>query len=682
MSIPRREFLHQMLGGVAAATALPVAVLHASPELHINRARFPQGVASADPLSDAITLWTRIEPVASAPPMQSLRAQISTSSIFDSVVLDTVTEANRDDDYTVRLFVDGLASDKTYYFRFITDTGEASRTGRTRTAPEPDADRAAVIGFASCQNYEQGFYGAWARMISEDQARPKSEQIDFILHLGDFIYERYRGRALNGERFARKLPDFPDGKADGERVFAWSLADYRHLYKVYLSDPHLQAARARWPFVCTWDDHEFSNDSYQGAATYHETIVGHQQRKRHANKAWFEFVPASLDSLRDKNSGQHAHDFVDKGSVTNGSLGKVGADGLHDDAATRNALSSLCIYRSLRWGRHVDLLITDLRSYRSPPAVPFGLAKELGLQVEPAELVEICDAGREYNSGNPPDTLPYGNGKIPNPARERAPGSMLGTRQRQWFEQQLQQSDATWRVWANGIPCMKLCLDLSTLPFMNMSDSILIQDAWAGYPTELRGLLSYIKRTGRANLVSLSGDHHMNAAALLYPEAGDSSKAAGMDFATSGISSTPHWESAMHQTGKSGSSSAMLCGAEVDGELRNTWNMSFLHGVLATMTYVRTGLLSVAQWLGPNKANRGLRYIDTDSNGYGVARFDGSGMNVDLITVSDTTEPCDLPGPDILRTISFQAASVRPGEEPVLVGPHISGTPPFPYSET
>ena len=254
----------------------------------------------------------------------------------------------------------------------------------------------------------------------------------------------------------------------------------------------------------------------------------------------------------------------------------------------------------------------------------------MGLEVEPAELVDICDGGRDYNNGRPPDTLPFGDGQIPNPARSRPAGSMLGPRQRGWFQEKLANSEATWRVWGNGIPCMTLRLDLNTLPFMAMQDSILIQDAWAGYPSERREILEFVNNSGRSNLVSLSGDHHMHAAALLYPDTPPqpAAKPAGMDFATSGISSTPHWESALHRTNSPDSSSRLLCGATVDGELRNTWNMSLLHGVLATMAYAQTGMIKIAQWLGPNKSNKGLKYIDTHSNGYGVARFSGAELTV------------------------------------------------------
>ncbi len=118
-------------------------------------------------------------------------------------------------------------------------------------------------------------------------AAPAGEQIDFVLHTGDFINERVFPKRYRGGDQPRLPPPFPDGANDDSNDYAVSLADYRHLYKTYLGDPHLQAARARWPFVCTWDDHEFSNNGYQSYSTYGGENRPDPQRKLNANQAWF-----------------------------------------------------------------------------------------------------------------------------------------------------------------------------------------------------------------------------------------------------------------------------------------------------------------------------------------------------------------------------------------------------------
>ena len=269
----RRQILKAALAGTVFLRAGIATALSGKNPATVSQLRFPQGVASADPKPDSIMLWTRVAPE-SSPTSVDLRLLVSEHPDFNTLVLDRVVTAHGANDFTVRAVVDGLSEDKHYYYRFGTVDNSWSREGRTRTAPAPDNDRAINLAFASCQNYEQGYFGAWARMITEDKACPTSHQIDFVLHLGDFIYERYHGINSEGERYARPLPSFPDGQQDGHRSYAWTLADYRHLYKVYLADPQLQAARARWPFVATWDDHEFSNDNYQSVATYHDQRVG------------------------------------------------------------------------------------------------------------------------------------------------------------------------------------------------------------------------------------------------------------------------------------------------------------------------------------------------------------------------------------------------------------------------
>ena len=89
---------------------------------------------------------------------------------------------------STRLVVQGLDADTIYFYRFLA-AGDQSRLGRTRTAPMPDVERPTRFAFAACQNFEQGFYGAWARMIADDISAPTEQQLDFVLFLGDFIYE-------------------------------------------------------------------------------------------------------------------------------------------------------------------------------------------------------------------------------------------------------------------------------------------------------------------------------------------------------------------------------------------------------------------------------------------------------------------------------------------------------------
>ena len=640
---------------------------HASPPgdrvRPLTAAQFPQGVASGDPQASSIMLWTRAEPSAPAAAEVHLLLELSRDEDFADSVFSQPVSANAGSDYTIRAHVSGLDADTIYFYRFRGGANSTSRTGRTRTAPAAAQARRINVAFASCQSYEQAHYGAWARMLEDDARAPASEQIDFVLHLGDFIYERSWHTRRDGSPQARRVPDFPDGVETDRNRYAVSLRDYRHLYKVYLSDPHLQAARARWPFVCTWDDHEFSNDCFQAYSTYAGDIRLEAQRKLWANQAWFEFIPAVLDELHE----QPAHGFRPR---------SLNGDVESDNAA---AVSSLRIYRKCSWGKYLDVFLTDTRSYRSPPSLPDGFAASLGLPLNTVGLVAIADGGRDYNAGQPPDTLPYGDGKQANPARDRAPGTLLGDAQREWFLDALASSRANWKLWGNSLPLLPMRLDLSTLPFTNYEDSIFNIDTWSGFPGEVERLMRGLETRGIAGLVSLSGDHHMHAAGTVKRNPADTAaQAVAADFSVAGISSSPIFEDLLAITRESYSAFQTLVYRDAGQALEPVWNMTMLDGTLPAYLYTKTGLRSAARWLGPNRANPGLQYVDTTVNGYGLASFDEHELSVRLITVEDPRADFTH-APAIHHAAVFRLPLWRAGEPPQIDGPNFDGPAPFPF---
>ena len=654
----------QLLGLLSSGTFLLSAGMQAAIKLtgSPQRLRFPQGVASGDPQPDGVMLWTRAEPE-SPSDMVALSLQVAQDPDFSELVLQAALSTDKTSDYTLRAFVDNLKPARTYYYRFLGEDGSGSVTGRTRTAPLPDAEAPVKVALASCQNYESGFYGSWARMLADDLAADDDDQINFVMHVGDFIYERiYRQRYRGGEQPRLPVP-FPDGGNDGRNDYAVSLADYRHLYKTYLSDPHLQAARARWPFVCTWDDHEFSNNGFQSYSTYNGKNRPDPQRKLNANQAWFEFVPMLLNDAR---TGAPTHDFAG------------GVLGDNEEENNHVAVDSLCIYRRLRWGKLLDVVITDNRSYRSPQCLAPDFHKTLGLPMNTVKLVEIADGGRDYDDGNPPEFLPYGDGTIPNPARRRPAGSILGEAQKKWFLEQLKTSAATWKVWGNSIPALPFHINLSGLPSSCYEDSVISIDSWAGYPHELRSLLEFIHDAGITGVVSLSGDHHLHAAGLLKARRDDHNSASVCaEFSTSCISAEPMYEDAFNKARHEQEFAPLVYRLE-NGEETPVWNMTLQDGVQAALAYQRNGLREPARRLGPNRANSGLRYVDSNARGYTVARFDVGKLKVEMVTMSDVTIPFEQ-APAARRRAFFRLPIWRDGEEPGLSGPSFSGSPPFPF---
>ena len=607
-------------------------------------------------------LWTRAEPIVAADNAKLL-VQVSKDSNFETILVDALVESVRDSDYTVRAYITGLSPDTTYFYRFIGAENSVSRLGRTRTSPAPQQAKNVNLAFVSCQSYEQSYYGAWARMLADDKSAAEDGQIQFVLQLGDFIYERSWTKRYDGSPQSRYVPDFPDGVTTEKTRHAVSLADYRHLYKTYLSDPHLQEARARWPFISIWDDHEFSNDNFQSYSNYGETPTMDAQRKLDANQAWFEYIPATLSDL----DTQAAHNFR---------TGKLTGNELSDNKA---ALESLCIYRKLQWGKHLDIVLTDTRSYRSEPCLPKHFATSIGLPMNSAKLVDIADYGNSYNDGKPPEFLPYGDGATANPAFDRSPGTCLGLSQREWFMDTLSTSSATWKLWGNALPLMPLRLNLSAIPVLDYEDSVISIDAWAGYPSEMRLLMSHLRDENIPGVVSLSGDHHLHGASTVSWSISDpNAKPVAADFACAGISSTPLIEDVIDTAKDAGAMLRELIVLQEEDSRVPIWHMTMLQGVLSSFSYVKTGLKSIADWLGPNQANPGLRFIDATANGYGLAQFRPDEVQVQLISMENMQEAFTS-APDIRYKAKFRIASWEGSASPDLQGPTFDGDPPFPF---
>jgi alkaline phosphatase D len=663
MPLTRRNLLEWLTSSTFFLTIAPGSGIAAQLPSDATPLQFPQGVASGDPQPDGVMLWTRAIAASGANSPVSLLLQLGADRDFSTLLLQEEVQTDAQSDYTVRAYVDGLAPDTWYYYRFLGADGSASRTGRTRTAPAPGQARNVNLAFVSCQNYEQAFYGGWARMLLDDRNAPEADRIQFVLHLGDFIYERCWRERLQGGPPSRHVPPFPDGVEMKEHRDAVSLADYRHLYKTYLDDPHLQEARANWPFICTWDDHEFADDNFQSFTNEDGSARLEAQRKLDANQAWFEFIPAVLDEL----ANQPAHNFRPRV--------------LGPDKRTHNtaAVDSLRIYRKLGWGQYLDIVLTDSRSYRPPPCLAPGFAATLGLPLNTVRLVEIADAGAEYEGGNPPVTLPWGDGTVANPAQQRPPGSMLGPAQRTWLLESIKASTASWKIWANALPLMPMRLDMSSLPFTDYEDSVFNIDGWAGYPHEAGTLMRLLETAGIAGVVSLSGDHHMHGAGTVQRSTTDpQAKPVAVDFTVAAVSSSPIFEDLVAAATADHSSFATLVYRETDGGLQPTWHITMLQGVLAAYAYAKTGLQAASGWLGPNKANPGLSFVDTTINGYGLASVDGEEMQVQLVAMQDCRAAFEQP-PGIAYTARFRLPLWRSGEAPQLSGPQFDGSPPFPF---
>ena len=266
----RRRFL-QALATVllGAATGLREALALSRP-----RVSFRHGVASGDPLPGAVIIWTRV----STPYADDVDVdwQVALDEGMRQVVQHGRIATGRQRDFTVKVDVSGLEPGQRYFYRFRC-AGRNSPVGQTKTLPRGDVGEAR-FAVVSCSNYPAGFFNAYRDIAGRDD-------LDAVLHLGDYIYEYGLGdyATEHAEEIGR-VPDPP-----GE---ALSLADYRRRHAQYKTDADSIDMLARLPLIAIWDDHEFTNDAWKGGAQNHQADEGSWPVRRDAAlQAWFEWMP-------------------------------------------------------------------------------------------------------------------------------------------------------------------------------------------------------------------------------------------------------------------------------------------------------------------------------------------------------------------------------------------------------
>lgn len=467
MSASTEGVLPRPDGGVAA----PDGGVATGPKLATGTGwKFPQSVASGDPKPDGAILWTRVVPstaddVASSNAADFLvRVRVTdadnasllgtSSALTGTLLVDATVLVQGAYDHTIRHKVMGLAPGQVHYFQVVAG-GVNSKVGRFKTAPAEGSDVAQLkVLVLTCQDWTINHWGGFEHMVANETA-------DFVLHLGDYIYE------TTGESFQAGTVEtrhdalvFPVGGSlsTSSGKFALTIDDYRYLYKKYRSDSRLQALHERFAFVAIWDDHEFSDDCWRDAETYDNGTylpgVGgdntHQlSRRRAANQAWFENMPADVNF----------------------------------DAAN-GYYENISIYRELKFGKLAHLILTDERLYRADHMIPEAAPN-------PATGQPVGRIGARYFV--PEDSL-YG-AEAQKIAGAGALGfrdsfelvSMLGKKQREWWKDKMKTSTATWKLWGNEVSLLRVGINgtdaLATLVALNSISTLATQISTAAAST-------------------------------------------------------------------------------------------------------------------------------------------------------------------------------------------------------
>ncbi|MCF7689807.1 MAG: alkaline phosphatase D family protein [Cephaloticoccus sp.] len=280
--LTRRGFLAGGLGLAAATVISPCLLGAVQVRGKLSGYPFTLGVASGDPATDGVVLWTRLAPRplepggGMSPEPVNVSWQVADDEKFKRIVTQGTAQAKPQWGHSVHVEVSGLRPDCWYWYRFKA-AGELSLTGRTRTLPAsgtaPDHLR---FAFVSCQKYEMGYYTAYEHLARED--------LDLVIHLGDYIYEKEDSNAAVRPHHQSKC---------------MTLDGYRARYAIGKCDPNLQAAHAMAPWILTWDDHEVAND-YANAISEHpdrEPPTEFLLRRAAAYQAYYEHMPLRHSSL-------------------------------------------------------------------------------------------------------------------------------------------------------------------------------------------------------------------------------------------------------------------------------------------------------------------------------------------------------------------------------------------------
>lgn len=466
--IDRRSFI---MTGTLGIGALAVPGFAQTPNVSAARG-FTHAVASGEPMADSMLLWTRFVPATGD--TAQLRVDLSETPDFVKVAGSGEQITGPWRDWTAKITVGGLKPATVYYYRFVAPDGSLSPVGRTKTLPVGPAKsfRAAIF---SCSNLPFGYFNAYAHAAARND-------IDLAIHLGDYLYEYPTGDYP-------AVKDMVAGRMPEPATELIHLADYRLRYASYRADPDLQKLHQLVPMIVQWDDHESSNDSWEGGAQNHQSDEGDWNARRAAAiQVYREWMPVSDEPWKAYDIGTLATLFRTETRL----LGRTQQPDVAPLFRNLNITKALTEFRDGHWQNPA---MTMMGSQQED-----WLAHGLRASVKAGQRWQIVGFGTIMgNTVSPQEAISW----VGPDAPQRARNYVLA-----------------------GVAAAKVGLPLN-------------YDSWGGYPAARARFLKTAQSAG-ANLVVISGDSH-NAWAY---DLGQDGKAAGVEFAGQGVTS-PGFESAV-----------------------------------------------------------------------------------------------------------------------------------------
>lgn len=506
MKLTRRHFLKASAAGFGASVvSLGLSgCMFSSGDSNSPEIEFNHGVASGDPLADSLIIWTRVTPIEQAVDSVEVNWEASTDADFTSVIRNGSTQLTSDTDFTLKVDLQGLEPNTRYYYRFSSNN-TFSATGQGKTLPVGEVSSVKFAVF-SCANYPAGYFHVYGEASKRDD-------IDAVVHLGDYIYEYGVGgyASQDAEALGRLLPD--DNATE-----TISLEDYRKRYALYRTDTQLQALHQRVPFITVWDDHEITNDTWRSGAQNHDDSEGDfETRKMAALKAYFEWMPI------------------------------------------RNVDDKEVIYRQFSFGNLVDLYMLDTRVVARDEQLSYGDFDLTSPSGQAGFFSAVTSSSRTLLGGTQLNWLT--DNMLQSAARWQVLGQqVLMTKMMLPAEIMLTLGALEATLAAGGDTSSLLAGanalfgELATIkgrilagdPTVTEDERLRVEttvpynlDAWDGYSYE-REILFATSVAARKNLVVLAGDTHNGWAGNLTTDSSNpvvSNAAAGVEFATASVSS-------------------------------------------------------------------------------------------------------------------------------------------------
>lgn len=458
------------MGGVAAVAALPVPLSAQS------ASRFRHGVASGDPDSSSVVLWTR---VSGEQGKVAVEWQLARDARFARVIRSGTAETGPERDHTVKVLAEGLPAGGRFWFRFRAG-GEFSPVGRTRTLPVGHVPKLG-IALASCSNYAFGFFNAY-------DAIARDPGVEYVLHTGDYIYEY--GANEWGSAVAHKI-----GRVHEPANEIVSLSDYRTRHAQYKTDAGSRAMHAAHPLLCCWDDHESANNPWMGGAQNHQSDKeGDWAARRAASiQAYYEWMP-----IREPQPGRtraefwRGYSFGDLATLFTLETRHTGRAEQVDYLKLKDRIESLA-----------DARRVEAETIGAPGRTMLAPALEADLSAALARSVASKQPWRLI--GNP---MPIARTRVPDVVKLGIiPDPFAGN---------------------GGADEAKI------LAWKGKYDMPFYPDTWDGYEWARERLYKLSRDAGAGDLVFLTGDSHSFWANRLADASG---RSAGVELGTAGISS-------------------------------------------------------------------------------------------------------------------------------------------------